>query len=270
MSDDHNETLTTQGLVDLLSDHLVWDEDDHNKSLTTQGLVQLLSKHLTWEEDGQELVVNEGTVALDEDTVVLDEGTVVTDKLKNADESVYEMLVSLGAPAAPPSPVGEKQLEFKKRGRKTMGDGEVKKPRKGGNAVKTSYKPRTERKRTTHSHKFKTVMDEVHQRLYGPPKNKLDMLVRTCHAKFGDAWVPWEAVKAVGAEVGYSKSSNIFVDTWVLRCSRYGRNSETVGCSEPFGLNFPYWSVEAREVNHERRYFVQLSPEFFVRATVSV
>ena len=149
----------------------------------------------------------------------------------------------------------------------------LKKRRKCADAAeetKKNYKPRQKRVRTTHSLKFKTVKEEVQQRLFAPPKNKLDLLVRTFYARFGGQWVPWEEVKKIGSEVKYSKTGNVFKDTWVLRCSRYGRNSDTVGCSEPFGLNFPYWNVEVRVVDGKRQTYVQLSPEFFVHNIATV
>ncbi len=226
-------------MTDLLN--MLTEEIPH----TTEELVDFLSQHLVWDEHDEvslrlsktEESVEESVAAKVED-VVLDEGTIV----------VTEVNVPWTAPT-----------ESRKRRR----EGASLSP-------KAKCKPRNERLRSTHSSKFKTVLDEVQQRLYNPPQNKVDLLVRTFHARFGDRWVEWDEVKKIGGEIGYSPTGNVFKDTWVLRCSRYGRNSETVKRSEPFGLNFPYWNVETRTVDGAQKTFIQLSPEFFVQSVASV
>lgn len=98
---------------------------------------------------------------------------------------------------------------------------------------------------------------EAEARLFASPPNLLDMLVRGCVVAFGDAWVPLERVRALASVIGYTPRSNIFRNSWIMRTSRYGRNSERRTTSEPFGHFFPYWDVS------ETGKLVKLAPEFF-------
>jgi len=127
-----------------------------------------------------------------------------------------------------------------------------------------------QRCRSTFSYKFTTAEEEAFYRLYAADCDsksvKLNALVRGCFARFGEAWVTWDAIKEVAAGVGYSRSNNMFRTTWALTVSRYGRNSEGVQNNEVFGLNFPYWIADTsvpRKRGDKGNTLMRLAPEFF-------
>lgn len=100
---------------------------------------------------------------------------------------------------------------------------------------------------------------EAEARLFAAPPNMLDILIRGCVTTFGQEWVPLERVRALAAVIGYSPRSGIFRESWIMRTSRYGRNSEKRTTSEPFGHYFPYWDVS------DSGKMVKLAPEFFAK-----
>jgi hypothetical protein len=147
----------------------------------------------------------------------------------------------------------------------------------GAAGAAAGYIPRPKRGRSTFSYKFATVEQEVQYRLHtvdGDKKSqKLNALLRTCYTRFHDGWMTWDDVKAVATEVGYSKTNNLFRCIWPLVVSRYGRNSETVQNCEVFGINFPYWVMDASvkyKRNERGKTRLQLAPEFFQPFVISV
>lgn len=133
-----------------------------------------------------------------------------------------------------------------------------------------SHVPRTQRCRSTFSYKFRNAEEEALYRLHAvdcdAKSTKLNGLVRACFARFGDAWVTWDSIKEIAAEVGYSRSNNLFRTTWALTVSRYGENSDGVQNNEVFGLNFPYWIADTRvplKRGEKGKTLLRLAPEFF-------
>lgn len=142
--------------------------------------------------------------------------------------------------------------------------------RKRKHEAPNSHVPRVQRCRSTFSYKFTNAEEEAFYRLYATDCDsksaKLNALVRACFARFGEAWVTWDAIKEVAAEAGYSRSNNMFRTTWALTVSRYGRNSEGVQNNEVFGLNFPYWIADTsvpRKRGDKGNTLMRLAPEFF-------
>jgi hypothetical protein len=104
------------------------------------------------------------------------------------------------------------------------------------------------------------VKAEAADRLRGCKTRKVDLLVRRCKERFGEAWVALADVEQVAAEVGYfSGNSKKLRPELLTQCRRRSSSSSSSSASassvKPWGSTFAYWQCDGEKL--------RLSPHFF-------
>ena len=112
---------------------------------------------------------------------------------------------------------------------------------------------------------FTTAQGEVYERLRGTKERKVDLIVRTCVFKFGNAFVTKKQIEQVAMDVGYFSGNTKDLRQPVLTMSKAGRNLNTKSYIKPWGHFFPYWEESASECGEM---LLRLSPEFFSSLTL--
>jgi len=105
------------------------------------------------------------------------------------------------------------------------------------------------------------VAAEAADRLRGCKTRKVDLLVRRCKERFGEAWVALGDVEQVAAEVGYfSGNSKKLRPELLTQCRRRRSASSSSSSSsvKPWGSTFAYWQCGGGGGDKFR-----LSPHFF-------
>ena len=102
------------------------------------------------------------------------------------------------------------------------------------------------------------VKAEAADRLRGGKTRKVDLLVRRCKDRFGEAWVTLADVEQVAAEVGYFSGHSKKLKPELLTLYRRRRASSASSSSssvKPWGYSFAYWQCNGVKF--------RLSPHFF-------